>query len=185
MNRKFANAAAFLLIAAFMLLYYGMVYFQMPAPPARGIFFAGGIILCIGLICQKGCLKNRKHAFVRRFGVISATLAGGLATFYLSGLDAGFGTLGPVIAASAVGLVGYETLQKTGLAELAPPMYCGAFIGMSSYAFFSIEMIAAAGLVSAAVYILANDLYAGSGGKLGTIAFIGTTIVRKLADSLF
>jgi len=46
-------------------------------------------------------------------------------------------------------------------------------------------MIAAAGLVSAAVYILANDLYAGSGGKLGTMAFIGTTIIRKLSEFLF
>lgn len=185
MDRKFANAAVFLLIAAFMLLYYGMVYFQLPPPLAHAIFFAGGAVLCIGLLSQSGCIKNRKCAFVRRLGVILATLAGGLATFYLGGLNAGFGNIGPVIAASAVGLTGFEILQKLGKSELAPPMYCGAFIGMSSYAFFSIEMIAAAGLVSAAVYILANDLYAGSGGKLGTIAFIGTTAVRKLGEFLF
>ncbi len=185
MNMKFVNAATFLLIAAFMLVYYGMVYFQLLAPLARVIFFGGGIILCIGLLSQKGCIKKRKCAFVRRLGVISATLTGGLATFYLGGLDAGFGVIGPVIAASAVGFLGYKILQKFGLAELAPPMYCGAFIGMSSYAFFSLEMIAAAGLVSAAVYILANDLYAGFGGKLGTIAFIGTAVVRKLGEFLF
>ncbi|MBU3957845.1 MAG: hypothetical protein KKB25_02115 [Nanoarchaeota archaeon] len=184
MNMKFANAATFLLIAAFMFLYYGMVYFQLPFPIARGIFFGGGIILCIGLLSQRQ-VKNRKRAFVRRFGVISATLAGGLAAFYLSGLDAGFGIIGPVIAASAVGLAGFEILRKLGKGELAPPMYCGTFIGMSSHAFFSIEMIAAAGLVSAAVYILASDLYTGSGGKLGTIAFIGTAIVRKMGELLF
>lgn len=184
MNRKFANAATFLLIAFFALIYYGMVFFQLPAPLAREIFFVGGIILCIGLLGQKGCIKNGGCA-VRRIGIVSATLAGGLATFYISGLDAGFGVLGPVIAASAVGFLGYEILQKLGLAELAPPMYCGAFVGMSSYAFFSLEMIAAAGMVSAAVYILANDLYAGSGGKLGTIVFIGTTVVRKLSEILF
>jgi len=184
MNLKLVNAAVFLLIAAFMLLYYGMTYFQMPSPLARGIFFGGAITLCIGLLSQHQ-VKNRKHAFVRILGVISATLAGGLAAFYLSGLDAGLGIIGPVIAASVVGLAGFEILQKLGKSELAPPMYCGAFIGMSSYAFFSIEMIAAVCLVSAAVYILANDLYAGSGGKLGTIAFIGTTIVRKLGENLF
>jgi len=99
MNRKFANSAAFLLIAAFALLYYGMVFFQMPALLARGIFLAGAAALCIGLLSQKGCIKNRKCALVRRLGVISATLAGGLTTFYLSGLDAGFGILGPIIAA--------------------------------------------------------------------------------------
>ncbi|MFZ3077099.1 MAG: hypothetical protein WA139_01465 [Candidatus Aenigmatarchaeota archaeon] len=185
MDRKFANAAVFLLIAAFMLLYYGMAYFQMPSPLARGIFFGGGIILCIGLVSQNDCIKNRKHTFVRRLGVIFATLSGGLAAFYLSGLDAGFGILGPVIAASAVGLAGFEILQKLGKSEFAPPMYCGTFIGMSSYAFFSVEMIAAAGLVSASIYILASDLYAGSGGKLGTIAFIGTTVVRKMGELLF
>lgn len=181
---KLVNAAVFLLIAAFMLLYYGMVYFQLLSPLARGIFFGGAVTLCIGLLEQRQ-IKNRKRAFVRRLGVISATLAGGSATFYMGGLDAGFGMLGPVIAASAVGLTGFEILRKLGKSELAPPMYCGAFIGMSSYAFFSIEMIAAAGMVSAAIYILANDLYAGSGGKLGTIAFIGTMIVRKLGEFLF
>jgi hypothetical protein len=185
MDRKFANAAAFLLIAAFALVYYGMVFFQLPSPLARGIFLGGGIVLFIGLLSQKASIKSRKCALVHGYGAASATIVGGLVTFSLGGIDAGLGVLGPVVAAGAVGLLGYEILQKLGLAGLAPPLYCGAFVGMSSYAFFSVEMIAAAGLISAAVYIFANDLYAGSGGKLGTMAFIGAAIVRRMGEILF
>ncbi len=184
MKPKLLNAATFLLIAISILAYYGMVYFQLKAPFAHGMFLAGLVILFIGISSQKACIRNGKCA-VRKIGIFSATLSGGLATFYLSGLDAGFGLAGPVLAASAVGLAGFEILQKLKLHELAAPLYCGAFIGMSSYSFFSFEMVAAAGLVSSAIYIFANGLYAGSGGKLGTIAFMGTTAIRKIAELLF
>lgn len=183
MRWKAVNAATFSLLSAFVFLYYGMIYFQMPAPLAYAAFFAGAVFLCVGLLVETKLVVHRKYTFAQDFEVLAVTLVGGLATFALSTFDVdigGFGPFGPVVAAGVVGLLGFEILKKFDAVELAAPLYAGAFVGMSSGAIFSFEMVAAASLLAGIVYIAAHELYNGTGGTLGTIAFIGTTAVRKL-----
>jgi hypothetical protein len=179
MDHKPISIAMFALLSAFVLLYYGMLYFQLSSP-VLAAFFVGAALLCVGIAVQNGRTKRGRHTLAWDLEVFGATLAGGVATFGLSGYDAGFGTLGAVIAASAVGLLGCEALHKLGAPRLAAPLYCGAFVGMSSAAFFSFSAIAAASLIAGAVYVASDRVFTESGGKLGTIAFVGTTAIRKL-----
>ncbi len=177
MRWKITNAITFVLLSCFVAVFYGAIYFQLPW---GCVFFAGGFFLFAGLFVEAHRAIHRKYMLSREIEAVVVTLTGGLAAFFLSGLDAGAGPLGSVIGAGVVGLAGFEILKKFGAQELAAPLYCGAFVGMSSPVIFSAEMVAAASMVAGVVYIAAHGLYSGTGGTLGTIAFVGTTIIRKL-----
>ncbi len=97
-----------------------------------------------------------------------AVIVGGLAAYALAH-ELG---LGPVIAASLVGLAGFVFLPNYSVAA-----YCGAFVGMTSdLLLFNWFEVGLAGLIAAVVFILTKDLFPGVGGKLGTIALIGTVL---------
>ena len=91
---------------------------------------------------------------------------GGLLTFALSH-DLG---LGIVVAACLVGLFANLLLK-----DYETPIYCGAFVGMSSTGlFFSYTDLLIAAVIAGFVYVIAGSVFKGYGGKLGTVAFIGT-----------
>ena len=97
-----------------------------------------------------------------------AVILGGLAAYALSH-ELG---LGPVIAASLVGLLASLIWPETSIAA-----YCGAFVGMTSdILFFNYWEVAVAGLIAGGVYIMTRDVFNGFGGKLGTIALVGTAL---------
>jgi hypothetical protein len=97
-----------------------------------------------------------------------AVILGGLAAFAVSHELA----LGPVISASLVGLVASLISPKTSVAA-----YCGAFVGMTSdILFFNYYEVALAGVIAGIVFIFTQDTFNGVGGKLGTIALVGTAI---------
>lgn len=97
-----------------------------------------------------------------------AVIAGSLAAFAISHEL----SLGPVVSASLVGLLSSLIWPEVSIAA-----YCGAFVGMTSDAlFFNYLEVALAGLISSGVYLLTKDVYNGIGGKLGTIALIGTAV---------
>lgn len=116
-------------------------------------------------------LWNRSVETGDKFLWISQGLAvifGGLAAYALSHE---FG-LGPVIAASLVGLLASLIWPETSIAA-----YCGAFVGMTSdILFFNYWEVALAGLIAGGVYIMTKDVFNGFGGKLGTIALVGTSL---------
>jgi hypothetical protein len=104
----------------------------------------------------------------RKVFEFSAVVIGGLITFYFSH-DIGMGV---VIASSLVGILAAMVVPKYSVAA-----YCGSFVGMSSNAlFFNYSEVALASAVAGFVYVLTRDLFAGFGGKLGTIAFIGAAM---------
>ncbi|MDR5671642.1 hypothetical protein RH858_00535 [Halalkaliarchaeum sp. AArc-GB] len=77
--------------------------------------------------------------------------------------------LSPIVAAAVVGVVAAVLLPG-----YAVPVYCGAFVGMTSPALFSTYWHAlVAGAVASAVFLAAQPVYHGIGGKLGTTAFVG------------
>lgn len=97
-----------------------------------------------------------------------SVLFGGILAFFLTH-DLG---LGAVVAASLVGILAYLVIPKYSV-----PAYCGAFVGMTSnLLFFNYAEVALAGGVAGCVYVLSRDVLNGFGGKLGTIALIGTTV---------
>ena len=80
--------------------------------------------------------------------------------------------LGPVVSASLVGLIACLISPSTSVAA-----YCGAFVGMTSdILLFNYYEVALAGLIAGVVFLLTRDTFNGVGGKLGTIALVGTAL---------
>lgn len=67
------------------------------------------------------------------------------------------------------------------LKQVAGPIYCGAFIGMTSLNFqYVYWMIITAGVFTALLFFATKSLFVGVGGKLGTLAFIGVLLSMLL-----
>ncbi|MDG5759586.1 hypothetical protein QA600_09565 [Natronococcus sp. A-GB1] len=101
-------------------------------------------------------------------GIAGAIMIGGFVTFVLV-VEGG---LTPVVAASVTGLLAVVVRRP-----LAVPAYCGAFVGMTSPIVFPTYwqgLVAAA--LAVAVYLLAQPVFHGVGGKLGTTAFVGAAL---------
>ncbi len=80
--------------------------------------------------------------------------------------------MGAVIASAVVGLAGGILFPKYGAA-----IYCGSFVGMSSRAILpDSSALLISSLITGAVFALSEHTLNGIGGKLGTIAFIGSVV---------
>lgn len=106
---------------------------------------------------------------------------GALASFYLNH----FLHLGPVISAAITGSIAsfIPALNKRShyMKQLPAAIYCGAFIGMSSIGVApGIAFILTASFFTAILLILSKNLFAGVGGKLGTLAFAGVVLTSFL-----
>lgn len=183
MHWKTSNIITYLAVSAFIILYYAMIYFQISSVLEYAVFFLGLALLSTGLFIELHKRFPIKYNFRQDAEIIAASLIGGLGTFGLSAYHPGFGNsgpLGPVIAAGIVGFLGAEILERLNAKEFSAPLYCGAFVGMSSAAVFSFQAVALASFAAGFLYIAAHEIYAGIGGTLGTIAFICTAIMRKI-----
>ena len=98
-------------------------------------------------------------------GQFVAVFLGAVVTFLVSVEFA----LGAVVGSALVGLVGALLVPKYAVA-----LFCGSFVGMSSPAVFAyLGWVALAGLFAALLFVAAQGVFDGFGGKLGTIAFAG------------
>lgn len=98
--------------------------------------------------------------------------------------------LGGVFSAGIVGTIGsFLTIinpKSNYLKQLAAPIYCGAFIGMTSLNFeYVYLMIITAGMFTALLFFATKSLFVGVGGKLGTLAFIGVLLSMLLFKLIF
>jgi len=106
--------------------------------------------------------KINKEMLLSIFAVSAASWL----TFYLNHTLG----IGAVIASALVGLAGGLLFPK-----YAPPIYCGSFVGMSSRAVLpGVPACLLASLIAGIVYQTSANTLNGIGGKLGTIAFIGS-----------
>ena len=140
------------------------------------------IILCILVLITylKGEIHHEDHAYEHVFVALWIP-AGALTSFYLNHLL----KLGPVLSAATVGtLASYlPHIKKSShyLRQLPAAIYCGAFIGMSSTGVApDFLFIITASFFTAVLLILSKNLFAGVGGKLGTLAFAGVVITSFL-----
>jgi hypothetical protein len=102
-------------------------------------------------------------------------VTGGILTYYLNVSVA----LGPVLAAGIVGtLISLVPDDQAKKLDLTAPVYCGAFVGMTAEAVADgFPFILLASLCAGVLYVLSQPFFTGVGGKLGTVAFAGVTVV--------
>ncbi len=133
------------------------------------IAFSGALLTGLGL--QRQFLITPVPGFDLAWQIILWATLAAIFTYWLSM------TLkhGPVLASSAVGLMGGLLLpalfpENGGL--LAVVVICASFTGMSSSKRFASPWpMVAAGLITGFIFLYSLPVFGGTGGKLGTIAF--------------
>lgn len=143
---------------------------------------ASMFILCLLILVAylRGQLHHEDHQYEHILVVLWIPF-GALTSFYLNH----FLHLGPVISAAAVGSIAsfIPSLNRRSeyLKQLPAAIYCGAFIGMSSTGVApSISFVLTSSFFTAILLLLSKNLFAGVGGKLGTMAFAGVVITSFL-----
>ncbi len=170
---KLVPITGFLILSAMVLLLFGFTVYE-----AWILHSVGGVIVLgvlFGLLLElkdecKGVTCPSASGLLTRIALFNfiAVLGGAILTYALSvNLD-----LGAVIASSLVGVIAALVVPAYGV-----PLYCGAFVGMTSAQLLVTHgELAIAGAVAGVVYLLTTDVFRGFGGKLGTIAFTGSVI---------
>ncbi|MBG0771094.1 MAG: hypothetical protein H0S82_05260 [Anaerolineaceae bacterium] len=173
---------AFLLLSIMVLTLFGFTVYE-----AWMAHWLGGVLSSIILVgVGVGVFLEGKAVFsastivdpLRQSALeVLAVLIGGLAAYTLAH-DVG---LGPVVAASLVGIVAHLVVPKFSTAA-----YAGAFVGMTSDLLLLTHLeVLLASLFSGVVFYLTKPVFPGVGGKLGTIALIGTTMMSLSLQRIF
>ena len=89
----------------------------------------------------------------------------------------------PLDVVLATGLVGIGAALF--MRRVQVPVYCGAFVGMSSPMLLGWGPFLLASLLASVLFVIAKDVYNGYGGKLGTIAFTGAFVSGFIYRSPF
>jgi hypothetical protein len=177
--RKFRskNTFSFLLITCFLMLFYTLMVYEATGL-GKIILFAAVLLFADGLKVVWTSLYHDKEKTMKGLEEIVAVSLGAIVTFIIS-----IQGLGPVFAAAVIGLFYSTTADRMGqdLKGLSPAVYCGAFVGMSFVpAFTQLWMVALAGFAAGLAYFVSDCVFDGVGGKLGTIAFIGSVGIKML-----
>lgn len=171
------NTFGFLLLTCFLLLFYTFMIYEA-AVHVKMILYIVVLLLADGLFFVKSKLELGRQKIGRGMKELTAVTAAAIVTFVVS-----VEGLGPVIAAAAVGLLYSTVSERFGRPWkiLSAPVYCGAFVGMSfKPAYTDLWMVALAGLAAGLVYFVTDRVFEGVGGKLGTVAFIGSLGIKIL-----
>jgi hypothetical protein len=81
--------------------------------------------------------------------------------------------ISPIVAASLVGIIAAGVVPR-----VAVPVYCGAFVGMTSPELVGSYWYATlAAMLAGLLFTVSHSVFHGLGGKLGTTAFVGVSLV--------
>lgn len=143
------------------------------------------MLLLLLVVYKKFPLHHQEYSFDKKSLVFWIPIAA-IITYILNNQFA----LGGVFSAGIVGTLGsYLTKlnpRSEYLKQLAGPIYCGAFIGMTSLEFkYVYFMIMTAGIITAILFFATKSLFVGVGGKLGTLAFVGVLLSMLLFKLIF
>jgi len=136
------------------------------------VLAAGTLGIAVGIRYEWWELRRVIHAesvaVAEAHWNLLAVLGGALVTF-AGAVELG---LSPIVAASLVGVVAAVVVE-----DLAVPVYCGAFVGMTSPALFgSYWAVTLAAVLAGVLFTAAHPVFHGVGGKLGTTAFVGVLL---------
>ncbi len=164
-------ASGFFILSITTLVLFGLASYQawfsdvFSGVIATLIFF--GLLYKVILEGKTTLSSVKMDAVLTRNNILnfSSVFLGALVTYTLS-VDLG---LGAVVAAGVVGILAAILFPSYGV-----PIYCGAFVGMTSSVFLGNHYQVALGAFFAGIiFVLATGMLDGFGGKLGTIAYAG------------
>ncbi len=170
-HRRLISIVGFLILFGFTIwLYAAGTYQSFQNYALVGVVLA---VVTIAVLYESG--REWRHAYLgdteeQRWNLppdilsFLSVFAGAMITFILS-VDLGHGA---VVASGLVGIFGAAVIKP-----YAVPLYCGAFVGMSSGAVFNHGGLALAGAAAGVLFVMSKHVFNGFGGKLGTIAFSG------------
>ena len=170
-------------LSFFTLVLYGVSLFNLYAINVGYmlLFFVFILFTFVTIIHE---FRQTRHQHSNKYPLVSkaalfvfvTTTLGALLAF---GFNAYLG-LGGVLASGIVGLIGAYFFKP-----YAVGIFCGSFLGMTSpELFYGLTYIVAALLVGL-LFVLAQDVWNGYGGKLGTIALSGAMIVSIVSGTDF
>lgn len=153
------------------------VIFSMFAQTGQNDVALPVLLLVVAVLLLGGYRLKNLHQTNLHFEKVGVVIWIPIAALFTYWLNNAVGW-GPVLSLGVVGTLGsYLYLfdrQSAYLKEIPPPIYCGAFIGMSSLQVQDVYLIIGlAGLFAAVMYLLTKSILVGVGGKMGTLAFIG------------
>lgn len=161
--------AGFLMLAATAgLLYYYALKVAVSENPFVAIAIGiAALFLLYGFYLERGAVTApwKGPLFpTKDLYLFLSVFVGGVVSYWLN-VSMG---LGAVVAAALVGV-----LAGVLMPAYAVPLYCGGFVGMASPKVLDSAQLLLAAAVAGAIYVLAQDVFNGFGGKLGTIACAG------------
>ncbi|MGV6831390.1 MAG: hypothetical protein ACWA5P_07510 [bacterium] len=109
------------------------------------------------------------------FLMILGGVGGAVSTFLLHKYG-----LSVVVASCVIGLIGATIGHFTKSTHLPLVIFAGTFVGMTSTAVGTIPLIIVGGVFVGIIYQTSLKIFAGFGGRLGTIAFISTVLAYYL-----
>ena len=157
--------AGFLLLAATcgLLYFYSLKEAFTGGAVLTAILAAASAGLLYGFYLETPIIKtpSQGHVFsAKDLSLFLAVVVGALISFWLN-INMG---LGAVVAAALVGVVAQVVAPA-----YAVPLYCGSFVGMASPKVLDSARFALAAAIAGIIYVLAQDVFNGFGGKLGRL----------------
>jgi len=171
----------FALISSFLIIFCGLIIYDSPIL-IKAVLFAGSLFFAEGLSFIIIEMSSKKQKFKNCLAVVASITLAAAFTFSLN-----IWGMGPVVAAALVGFFYTIFAEMAGnwLKNLSAPVYCGTFVGMcAKFIFTDLWMVGLAGAFAGLVYVISDGVFEGVGGKLGTIAFIGSFSIGILMSSM-
>jgi hypothetical protein len=169
------RSAGFLVLAATCVLLFYYAFSEALSSGAALIIVLGIALLTllVGLFHETKTITAASSGPVfpaNDLYIFASVVVGSLVSYWLS-VNMG---LGSIVAAALVGVVGGTLLPAYGA-----PLYCGAFVGMASPKVLDDTQLLIAGVIAGIIYVLAQDVLNGFGGKFGTIACAGCIVAAQ------
>ncbi len=179
------DLSCFLLIGSFITIFFGAAAIEKSGSHLLLLFFLiFAFFLVTGLYFSFLKIMHKEFILRQSWHYILGAGVGAVTTFLLSTQL----HLTTVISAATVGVIaGYlcPLFPSTKMKELAPSLYCGAFVGMTAATRISNPIfIFTAGLIAGAIFTVSQNIFTGHGGKLGSIAFVGSAVTILLLGAL-